>query len=271
MVKLTSHPAHPELLASFQTEGFAIARGLFAQSEVDELNAHFAEIHREPPREHYDPAAPEAVDSDLLKTHPRVMNPHRWDELSLHWLTDPRVASLLRDLIGEEAIGAQTMYYYKPPGSPGQTLHQDNFYLQVMPGTCVAAWTALDVVDKRNGGLMVVPKTHEEEINCSRLGKTGSYEGGTSIPVPAGLKARAVEMAPGDTLFFNGELIHGSGPNRTEDRWRRTMIGHYAPASCQTISRFYHPLVSMDQKHVPKGVTTNGGPCGEDTFEGAAH
>lgn len=273
MVAPKFSPQHAELKESFDTVGYAIARSLFAQEEVDALNAHFETIRANPPRDKYDPVSLEEAGGDILKAYPRVMNPHRWDHHSLRWLTDPRVAEVLRILIGEEPIGAQTMYYYKPPGSRGQTLHQDNFYLQVMPGTCVAAWTALDVVDRKNGGLVVVPKTHEYPIDCENKKSRGaSYErGSTSIPVPDGRKGIDAEMNPGDTLFFTGELIHGSGPNRTSDRWRRTMIGHYAPASCDTIFKFYHPLIGMDQHEVARGVTSNGGPCGHDTFEGAAH
>ena len=34
-------------------------------------------------------------------------------------------------------------------------------------------------------------------------------------------------MAPGDGLFFDGKTIHGSYPNQTADRWRRSFICHY--------------------------------------------
>ena len=58
------------------------------------------------------------------------------------------------------------MLYFKPPGAKGQALHQDNFYLLVEPGTCIAAWIALDDADQDNGGMLVVPKSNQLEIQC---------------------------------------------------------------------------------------------------------
>ena len=58
------------------------------------------------------------------------------------------------------------MVYFKPPGARGQELHQDQFYLAVEPGTCVAAWIAIDRCDAENGAMMIVPKTNHEEVVC---------------------------------------------------------------------------------------------------------
>jgi CRP-like cAMP-binding protein len=38
-------------------------------------------------------------------------------------------------------------------------------------------------------------------------------------------------MEPGDVLFFNGSTIHVSGPNKSTDRFRRSIIFHYLPHS----------------------------------------
>ena len=38
---------------------------------------------------------------------------------------------------------------------------------------------------------------------------------------------RFVCMEPGDVLFFDGLLIHGSYPNYSETRLRRVFISHY--------------------------------------------
>jgi hypothetical protein len=64
---------------------------------------------------------------------------HRWDITSLRWLLDPRLGDCLTTLLGVEPYAVQTMLYFKPPGSRGQALHQDNFYLRVQPGTCLNA------------------------------------------------------------------------------------------------------------------------------------
>src|SRR4030095_11035978 len=103
---------------------------------------------------------------DPLRTWPRVMHPHKFMPLALRYLLDSRILDLLRVLLGEEPLAAQSMFYFKPPGARGQAWHQDNFYLRVSPGTCVAAWIAIDPSDQGNGGLQLVPGTHRMEVVC---------------------------------------------------------------------------------------------------------
>ena len=90
---------------------------------------------------------------DPLLAFPRMIHMHRWDEESLHWMIDDRICGCLTDLLGETPFAVQTMLYFKPPGSRGQALHQDQHYLKTEPGTCVA----LDRCDEENGCLQIVP------------------------------------------------------------------------------------------------------------------
>ena len=70
-------------------------------------------------------------------------------------------------------------------------------------------------------------------------------------------------MEPGDVLFFNGQLIHGSFPNTTTDRFRRTLVGHYIEGRAQQVAAFDHPVLRMDGTVVEEiGVSSDGGECG---------
>lgn len=254
----------------FDTQGYTIARGLFPRSRVDELNAMAEEIHTTGAGGRYSHLSLEEAEGDVLQAYPRIMQPHRYNDTARAAMIDSGLADVLRELFEEEPLAVQSMYYFKPPGARGQAMHQDQFYLQVRPGTCIAAWIAMDYVDKENGGILVFPKTQNLDIDCSKVGKAGSYEKGAKpIKIPAGLKAESTEMEPGDALFFNGSLIHGSASNRSNDRWRRSFICHYVGVSCTTISESYHPLVDMTGRDVVREKTTDGGPCG--AWVGAAH
>lgn len=70
-------------------------------------------------------------------------------------------------------------------------------------------------------------------------------------------------MRSGDVLFFNGSLVHGSTVNRTTDRFRRSLIGHYVHAGVRQIAGYYHPALTMDGTPLPLDVSPYGGPCGE--------
>lgn len=152
-------------------------------------------------------------------------------------------------LLGEEVLAAQSMFYFKPPGARGQALHQDNFYLRVEPGTCVAAWIAFEPIDRDNGGLEVVPGTHRMDLFCPEEADAGVSFAREYVPPPPGLATVPVDMAPGDVLFFNGSLVHGSQPNRSADRFRRSFIGHYVGRSAERIGHFYR-TISMDGDRV---------------------
>jgi ectoine hydroxylase-related dioxygenase (phytanoyl-CoA dioxygenase family) len=257
----------------FDSDGYLVVRGLFSTEEIDQLCDRFAAVQAGGPIPgHFAPraAAREEASVDPLHVYPRVMHPHRIDDLSLRVLLDARLRKILEKLLGEEVLAAQSMFYFKPPGARGQALHQDNFYLRVEPGTCVAAWIACDVIDRDNGGLEVVPGTHRMDLFCpeeadEQLSFVREY-----VPPPPGLTAVPVDMRPGDVLFFNGSLVHGSQPNRTAERFRRSFIGHYVGRSTERIGRYYDVL-TMSGDPVPLLESDGAGPCGTEFEAMGAH
>ncbi|MGP4001652.1 phytanoyl-CoA dioxygenase family protein [Streptomyces sp. 8N706] len=252
----------------FDEDGFTVVRGLFGPEEIEELCREFMALHaagRIPG--HFEPRPQQPGGPyDPLRAYPRVMHPHEVNERALRFLLDARLRTLLEELLGEEVLAAQSMFYFKPPGARGQALHQDNFYLRVEPGTCVAAWVACDRIDRHNGGLQVVPGTHRMEVFCPEEADPSLSFAREYVPPPPGLEPVPVDMAPGDVLFFNGSLVHGSGPNRTEDRFRRSFIGHYVGRSARRIGSWYR-TISMSGERVPLQDNQEAGPCGTD-FEG---
>ncbi|MFE2315995.1 phytanoyl-CoA dioxygenase family protein [Streptomyces sp. NPDC059441] len=258
--------------SDFDENGFVVARGLFTAAEIDELCAEFTALHAAGPvPRHFEPrATPASGPADPLAAHPRVMHPHRINELSLRRLLDPRLREILEVLLGEEVLAAQSMFYFKPPGARGQALHQDNFYLRVEPGTCVAAWIACDVIDRENGGLEVVPGTHRMDLFCPEEADAEVSFVREYVPPPPGLATVPVDMAPGDVLFFNGSLVHGSGPNRSAGRFRRSFIGHYVGRSTDRIGRHYATL-TMGGEPVVLPESEGAGPCGTEFAPAAPH
>ncbi|NUR93405.1 MAG: phytanoyl-CoA dioxygenase family protein [Nonomuraea sp.] len=252
-------------LNDFHDRGYVLAPALLSPGEVAELREEFMAIHaRGPIPGHFAPRPQEpGAPYDALRDYPRIMHPHLVNDVALRYLLDARIGAVLRDLLGEEPIAAQSMFYFKPPGARGQALHQDNFYLRVEPGTCVAAWVALDRVDRANGGLEVVPGTHLMDLFCPEEADQDVSFTREYVPPPPGLERVPVDMEPGDVLFFNGSLVHGSEPNSTADRFRRSFICHYAGRSAERISEYY-PTLTMTGEPVRLEPATGGGPCGTE-------
>ena len=259
-----------EMKASFQQHGYAVARGLFSESEVEEIKSTFARIAENGPVPgHFEPVSKEESGGDPLKEFPRIIHPHRFDPVSRRYLVHPGVLTCMRELLHDDVLAANCMFYYKPPGSRGQAMHQDNFYLLVEPNTCVAAWTAIDDADPENGGMYLVSDTADEEIACPELANKAESFTTHFVPTPKGKKALPCKMKAGDTLFFNGSSIHGSGPNRSKDRFRRSFICHYVPKSTQRISKFYLPLLTPEGQDVMIEANSGGGACGNSWQDGA--
>ncbi len=248
--------------ASFDELGYAVVRGVFPPDEVERLREHFMTLRRRGSRD-LDYVGVDAGSRDPLKRYPRMAQMHRWDDTSLRWLIDPRLSELLTGLLGAEPYAVQTMLYFKPAGSRGQALHQDNFYLKAQPGTCAAAWMALDRADEDNGCMMVVPGSHRWPILCTEKADTTLSFTDVTVPVPGAFDAVPVIMEPGDVLFFHGSLVHGSLPNRTADRFRRALIAHYIQAEATQVASYYHPALRMDGTPLTLDVSVGGGACGE--------
>jgi ectoine hydroxylase-related dioxygenase (phytanoyl-CoA dioxygenase family) len=218
-------------------------------------------------RKYFQPKSAEEAGGDVLQQFPRIMHPHRFDALSHKMMLDARLESTLRELFGEEPLAAQSMFYYKPPGARGQALHQDNFYLKVSPGTCIAAWVSLDEADADNGTLFVVPGSHREKVLCPHAADLSQSFTTEEVDIPAGMEAVEVKMAAGDVLFFNGTLIHGSYPNTTSDRFRRSFICHYVGAGTTEMNSGYYPLHTFDGQTLTRGEARGGGPCGTEEWQ----
>lgn len=248
---------------AFEEDGFTVVRGLFGADEAARLCDEFEALRAAGPVPgHFEPRA-SGPGADPLHVWPRVMHPHEINDLARDVLLDARLRTVLEELLGEEVLAAQSMFYFKPPGARGQALHQDNFYLRVEPGTCVAAWLACEVIDRENGGLEVVPGTHRMDLFCPEEADAGVSFAREYVPPPPGLAAVPVDMEPGDVLFFNGSLVHGSQPNRAVDRFRRSFIGHYVGRSAERIGRFYRTL-TMSGARVVLPESEGAGPCGTE-------
>lgn len=255
-------------LAAFERDGYLVVEGLYAPAEVAQIRDAFMVQAEGGPVPGLSDLPRQAHPGDPLSRYPRLMNPHRHPDtevgpLALAYLLDPRLAPILQTLLGEEPLGAQTMFYFKPPGARGQELHQDNFYLRVSPGTCLAAWLAVDDVDEENGGMQVVPGTHRDEIACPEEADLSVSFSKDFVPVPAGKAAVHANMRAGDVLLFGGSLIHGSTPNTSRERFRRSLIAHYVPRSSEEVAHWYKPLLSFGRAEITIADASGGGPCGE--------
>ncbi|MBC8160199.1 MAG: phytanoyl-CoA dioxygenase family protein [Roseiflexaceae bacterium] len=248
--------------AFYDQNGYVVASGLFTPAETARFREHFTTLRENGQIYPGDDAGIDSTSTDPLRRYPRMIQMHRWDAIGLEFLLDQRIGAWLTGLVGVEPLAVQTMLYFKPAGARGQALHQDNYYLRVQPGTCMAAWLSLDACDEANGCMQVVPGSHTWPTLCSVKADTSQSFTDVTVPIPAGTPVVPVTMQPGDVLFFNGQIVHGSFPNTTADRFRRALIGHYIHAEADKVANWYHPVLRLDGSEVTVDASENGTRCG---------
>ena len=254
-------PRH--LAAAYERAGAVHLRGVLSEEEVRELRKAFTE-HIE--TDGTGGAFDEIAEDDPLHAYPRMIQPHRNDHgpgrLARRWLLEQRVMGRVREAVGP-VWAAQSMFYFKPPGARGQAMHQDNYFLQSHPETCIAAWIAVDDCDADNGALGVVPGTHRYEIECPEEADATESFTTITVSIPEHLSVTQTRMRAGDMLIFHGSLVHGSKPNTTADRFRRSLIFHYIPEGSREVAATYQPLLDADGAEVRIDASEYGGQCGE--------
>jgi ectoine hydroxylase-related dioxygenase (phytanoyl-CoA dioxygenase family) len=253
--------------AQFERDGYLILRSFYTRRQIDEIREAFMAQSADGPVAGLSEFRKDFGPDDPLSRYPRMLHPHAHPELAVGrlaklYLLDPRLYPILKALMAEEPVAAQSMFYFKPPGARGQELHQDNLYLRVTPGTCMAAWIAIDDVDAENGGMRVVPGSHRMDIICPEKADLAKSFSDHYVPVPDGLTPVRADMEAGDVLFFNGSLIHGSTPNTSATRFRRSLIFHYVPRFSQELANFYINPTTFDGEVLSIPAAVGGGPCG---------
>jgi len=261
-----------DVLAACGQAGYYVARGLFSKEEVENIRETFMAQNQEGPV----PGLSEVVGGrgeytpdDPLAFYPRMMQPHFHPEyavgpLAKRYMLDARLYPYLKAFMEDEPVAVQSMFYFKPPKARGQELHQDNYYLRVKPGTCMAAWLAIDDADFENGGMKVVPGSQDLEIVCPAQADPRTSFTTDFVAPPEGLEAVHVDLKAGDVLFFNGSIIHGSSPNISDTRFRRSLIFHYIPLGSQEVGKWYGRAMLTFAGELVDDIAeaTGAGPCG---------
>ena len=224
---MANGPLNDQQLREFQTSGYVLARGFFDQEEIG-LLARAAKQDRE-----LDSHSFGAADGEGGTVRLSLWN-HPGDSLYGMFARCESLVNSAEKLLGGEVYHYHSKMIMKDPKVGGAwTWHQDYGYwyhnFVLFPWLCSAS-IAVDPATRENGCLQVVPGSH-------LLGRiehvlSGDQAGADKERVGEILKRMDlvyVEMEPGDTLFFDCNLLHRSDQNRSEKpRW--SMICAYNAA-----------------------------------------
>lgn len=209
---------------SYKERGYLLVTGLFDNGTADRMIEHYMAMRAEGPKPGDSGGTSDEPDDPTHK-FPRMINMHKWDEVTEDWAQQADMLAIVNQLIDDTPVLRQTMLYFKPPGGRGQGLHQDQQYITTEP--LIGVWIALDESDEAVGQMIVVPRSHKFGHLLVKAADTSVSFTPVQSVIPAELTEVGINMKPGDALFFDGKTLHGSYLNTTDDRWRRSFICHY--------------------------------------------
>ncbi len=214
----------PQQRDHYKEQGFVVIPNLFDAARVTSMREHYMNRRAEGPKPGDTGGTTDYLD-DPNHQFPRMINMHVWDELTQEWATDTNLLTVTEQLLEDTPVLLQTMLYFKPPGARGQALHQDEQYITIDP--LIGAWVALDRSDEAVGRMVLIPYSHQNGVLNVEAADTAISFTNVQVVKPGDTEEVGIDMAPGDALFFDGKVIHGSYMNKTNDRWRRSFICHY--------------------------------------------
>jgi len=153
-----------------------------------------------------------------------------------------RVAARLASWAGAR-LGQDTIWWKAPKTKP-IAHHQDSSFMDFLtPAVTVTCWVTLDDTHRDAGTLEYVPGSHlwpltplpdafhGQEDYRSQM-KAAAEAAGVAAPEPV-----LIEVPAGSCIFHAGEIWHGSGPNATGDRMRRSIGIHMLPIDAEFSDR----------------------------------
>ena len=235
----------PQQREHYKEQGFVVIPHLFDTTTTMLMLEHYMKRRAEGPKPGDTGGTTDHAD-DPNHQFPRMINMHNWDGLTKEWASDTDLLAVTEQLIDDTPVLLQTMLYFKPPGARGQALHQDEQYITIDP--IIGVWVALDTSDAAVGRMVIIPRSHQYGLLSVETADTAISFTDVQAVKPGNAEELGIDMAPGDTLFFHGKVIHGSYMNKTNDRWRRSFICHYMGEKSQR----FEPVEGTHVSHLKK-------------------
>ena len=241
-------PDFGDYASHYLKHGYAVIRGLFSPGEIDVIAAATDQLYVEGLRHgrcfrHGNLFYNVAADERDRKAVRMVQWPsYHQDELNAVRL-DPRIATLLRPLIGTELKQIINQVHWKAPGAMGDfAWHQDSRFRRPaaayrdLGASYVQTGLAIDPHDPESGGMRIIPGSHARgnlDLDTSTIVLGSAMD--DAVLRGAGLSPDDVVdlvLEPGDLALWSPFLVHGSGLNRARHRRRFYVNGYVRAADC---------------------------------------
>lgn len=225
----------------FDRQGFLRLEGMFAQDDLDAVEAAIDPIEAE-----LEQAVTEhsGGKSRLTDAGTITFTTHiaQRSEEARKFASHAKIRDICLDIVGAPVRLYWDQSVYKKTGKKQEfPWHQDNGYTFINPQQYLTFWIPLVDVDEENGCPWIVPGMHH----------LGTLEHWTT---PIGLQcltgseeAVSVPAKRGDIILFSSLSPHRTGPNMKEGSIRKAYVLQYAPDGAYTVVNGQH-IMQNDAK-----------------------
>lgn len=173
-----------------------------------------------------------------------------WDAV-----TDPRVVGPVADLLGPDVLLWALNWFVKgPKDGKFVSMHQDASYWGLEPHDVVTAWIALSDASPSTGPMEFLPGTHRGELfdHENTYAAANLLSRGQRVTADLGDAESTAVLAPlnaGEMSLHHVRVVHGSGPNESDDRRIGLVLRFCAAHVRQTKGWDHAVLVSGEDRY----------------------
>ena len=176
-----------------------------------------------------------------LNTYKRV-NSHCVIPMAHRIAADPRVLDVVEGILGPDILIWSVEFFIKEPQTKSiVSMHQDLTYWGFgAVDQLLTAWIALSPATEASGCMNFERGSHKNPIlpHEDTYDKDNLLSRGQEIQVDVAPEDKVpAELQPGQMSLHHGLMIHGSGPNVTDDRRIAVAIRYCTPQIAQQVAQ----------------------------------
>ncbi|MBC8210133.1 MAG: phytanoyl-CoA dioxygenase family protein [Gammaproteobacteria bacterium] len=166
------------------------------------------------------PGAPESLTTSGGKTVRRLLCATERDSAWKDWATSPTIKRCLQQLFAQPDITLSQTHHNclmtKSPAYSSDTgWHQDIRYWSFERPELISVWLALGQEQPHNGGMWVIPGSHNWQYNASQFDQKTFFKDDLAANQALISQQQPVLLNPGDVLFFDCKLLHRASRNHS--------------------------------------------------------
>lgn len=246
-------------IIDFERDGIYVLKGAASDVELDKFEAAISKAFRDGHEQLIGQlpgdSAPIAVAAGMNRRGIRVVDSFAVLPEALKLLSSPRLVEFLSAIFSERPLLFQSISF--DMGSE-QGIHQDTAYVVVdRPMELLACWIALEDVKEGSGELRYILGSHrlgdydfggKKHWNPAEDGHEKHAEWGKWLQEETnrrGMKTEKFLAKRGDILVWHADIAHGGSPITSPELTRKSLVGHYCPASADP----YYMKVTPERAH----------------------